>query len=152
MAAKVISENIEEYLEVLYKFGGKNTFVSTTTLSHELGIAPGSVTQMLKKLEDLGYIDVIGGRRGCSEWVVVGNGNSMCRHSYSRLNSLSRHNLGGVYSSLSEQLTSDNSVRSVEVDDIGLLHRFSKKQCLKILCDLGHSVLFTKAKQVCFPS
>ena len=54
MAAKVISENIEEYLEVLYKFGGKNTFVSTTTLSHELGIAPGSVTQMLKKLEDLG--------------------------------------------------------------------------------------------------
>ena len=56
MAAKVISENIEEYLEVLYKFGGKNTFVSTTTLSHELGIAPGSVTQMLKKLEDLGYI------------------------------------------------------------------------------------------------
>ena len=57
MAAKVISENIEEYLEVLYKFGGKNTFVSTTTLSHELGIAPGSVTQMLKKLEDLGYIE-----------------------------------------------------------------------------------------------
>ena len=56
MAAKVISENIEEYLEVLYKFGG-NTFVSTTTLSHELGIAPGSVTQMLKKLEDLGYIE-----------------------------------------------------------------------------------------------
>ncbi len=51
-----ISENIEEYLEVLYKFGNKSDFVSTTTLSKELSIAPGSVTQMLKKLEDLGYI------------------------------------------------------------------------------------------------
>lgn len=56
MPSKIISENIEEYLEVLYKFGNKSDFVSTTTLSKELGIAPGSVTQMLKKLEDLGYI------------------------------------------------------------------------------------------------
>lgn len=56
MSPKVISENIEEYLEVLYKFGNKSDFVSTTTLSKELAIAPGSVTQMLKKLEDLGYI------------------------------------------------------------------------------------------------
>lgn len=52
-----ISENIEEYLEVLYKFGNRLDFVSTTTLSKELSIAPGSVTQMLKKLEDLGYIE-----------------------------------------------------------------------------------------------
>ena len=55
--AKEISENIEEYLEVLYKFGSKDSYVSTTTLSRELGIAPGSVTQMLKKLEDIGYIE-----------------------------------------------------------------------------------------------
>ena len=54
--AKEISENIEEYLETLYKFGSKDSYVSTTTISKELGIAPGSVTQMLKKLEDLGYI------------------------------------------------------------------------------------------------
>jgi len=59
MADKVISENIEEYLEVLYKFGSKDAYVSTTTLSKELNIAPGSVTQMLKKLEDLGYIDYV---------------------------------------------------------------------------------------------
>lgn len=52
-----ISENIEEYLEVLYKNGSNKEQVSTTTLSKELGIAPGSVTQMLKKLETLGYID-----------------------------------------------------------------------------------------------
>ena len=55
--AKKISENIEEYLEVLYRNGSNGEQVSTTTLSKELGIAPGSVTQMLKKLENLGYID-----------------------------------------------------------------------------------------------
>ena len=53
---KNISENIEEYLEVLYRNGSNGEQVSTTTLSKDLGIAPGSVTQMLKKLEDLGYI------------------------------------------------------------------------------------------------
>ena len=51
-----ISENIEEYLEVLYRNGSNGEQVSTTQLSKELGIAPGSVTQMLKKLENLGYI------------------------------------------------------------------------------------------------
>lgn len=51
-----ISDNIEEYLEVLYCNGNNGEQVSTTTLSKELGIAPGSVTQMLKKLENLGYI------------------------------------------------------------------------------------------------
>ena len=57
MAENKISENIEEYLEVLYRNGSNKEQVSTTKLSNELGIAPGSVTQMLKKLEKLGYID-----------------------------------------------------------------------------------------------
>lgn len=57
MANDKISENIEEYLEVLYRNGSNKEQVSTTTLSKKLGIAPGSVTQMLKKLETLGYID-----------------------------------------------------------------------------------------------
>ena len=56
-ADKNISENIEEYLEVLYRNGSNGEQVSTTTLSKDLGIAPGSVTQMLKKLENLGYIN-----------------------------------------------------------------------------------------------
>ena len=56
MAEAKISDNIEAYLEVLYKNGSNKEQVSTTTLSKELGIAPGSVTQMLKKLESLGYI------------------------------------------------------------------------------------------------
>lgn len=59
MNNKPLSENIEEYLEVLYKFGNKKNYVSTTTISKNLNIAPGSVTQMLKKLEDLGYINYI---------------------------------------------------------------------------------------------
>ena len=53
---KELSENIEEYLEVLYRNGNNGEQVSTTTISKSLGIAPGSVTQMLKKLESLGYI------------------------------------------------------------------------------------------------
>lgn len=57
MANKELSENIEEYLEVLYKYGNKKDHVSTTKISKMLGIGPGSVTQMLKKLEDLGYIN-----------------------------------------------------------------------------------------------
>lgn len=56
MAEDKISENIEEYLEVLYRNGSNGEQVSTTQLSKDLGIAPGSVTQMLKKLENLGYI------------------------------------------------------------------------------------------------
>lgn len=56
MAENNISVNIEEYLEVLYRNGSNGEQVSTTTLSKELKIAPGSVTQMLKKLESLGYI------------------------------------------------------------------------------------------------
>ena len=54
-----ISENIEEYLEVLYRNGSNGEQVSTTQLSKSLKIAPGSVTQMLKKLEDLGYITYV---------------------------------------------------------------------------------------------
>jgi Mn-dependent DtxR family transcriptional regulator len=49
-------ENIEEYLEVLYRNGSNKEQVPTIQLSKELNIAPGSVTQMLKKLGKLGYI------------------------------------------------------------------------------------------------
>ncbi|WP_296858158.1 metal-dependent transcriptional regulator [uncultured Methanobrevibacter sp.] len=56
MSEGKISENIEEYLEVLYRNGSNGEQVSTTKLSKDLCIAPGSVTQMLKKLENLGYI------------------------------------------------------------------------------------------------
>lgn len=53
MAENKISENIEEYLEVLYRNGSNREQVSTTQLSKELNIAPGSVTQMLKNWKNL---------------------------------------------------------------------------------------------------
>lgn len=59
MVKDSISNNIEEYLEVLYRNGSNKEQVSTTVFSKELGIAPGSVTQMLKKLGELDYIEYV---------------------------------------------------------------------------------------------
>lgn len=52
-----ISGNIEEYLEILYKLGPDKEVVSTSQISEKLKIAPASVTQMLKKLDNLGYVE-----------------------------------------------------------------------------------------------
>ena len=57
MHGKEISENVEEYLETIYKKSLKDNMAKTTEISKDLGIAPGSVTQMLKKLEEEGYVD-----------------------------------------------------------------------------------------------
>ena len=56
MHGKEISENIEEYLETIYKKSLMNNMAKTTEISKDLGIAPSSVTQMLKKLEEEGYV------------------------------------------------------------------------------------------------
>lgn len=52
-----LSENIEEYLEVIYKISlEEKKPVTTSKISKNLQIAPGSVTQMLKKLDEKGYV------------------------------------------------------------------------------------------------
>lgn len=56
MHGKEISENVEEYLETIYKKSLADSMAKTTEISKDLGIAPGSVTQMLKKLEQDGYV------------------------------------------------------------------------------------------------
>lgn len=56
MHGKTISENVEEYLETIYKKSLTDNMAKTTEISKDLGIAPGSVTQMLKKLEEEGYV------------------------------------------------------------------------------------------------
>ena len=56
MSQKALSENVEEYLEILYKLSPNEEMVSTSQISEKLGIAPASVTQMLKKLSDKGYV------------------------------------------------------------------------------------------------
>ncbi|WP_455645840.1 metal-dependent transcriptional regulator [Methanosphaera sp.] len=57
MHGKEISENIEEYLETIYKKSLAGDMAKTTEISKDLDIAPGSVTQMLKKLEEEGYVN-----------------------------------------------------------------------------------------------
>ncbi len=54
---KQLSENAEEYLEVLYKLSLEERPVKTTKISKMLNIAPASVTQMVKKLENDGYLN-----------------------------------------------------------------------------------------------
>lgn len=49
MAAK-ITPGIEEYLEALFHLQRKETPISTKELAEHLGIAPASVTEMIKKL------------------------------------------------------------------------------------------------------
>lgn len=52
-----LSENIEEYLEIIYKISlEEEEPVTTSKISKFLNIAPGSVTQMLKKLDKQGYV------------------------------------------------------------------------------------------------
>lgn len=53
---KHLSENIEEYLETIYRLSESSKNASTTKISKEMGIAPASVTQMLKKLDSEGYV------------------------------------------------------------------------------------------------
>jgi DtxR family Mn-dependent transcriptional regulator len=54
---KKISSNIEEYLKTIYILSENERLVKTTEIAKNLDIAPGSVTQMLKKLENLGFVD-----------------------------------------------------------------------------------------------
>ncbi|HIH71499.1 MAG TPA: DtxR family transcriptional regulator [Methanothermobacter thermautotrophicus] len=51
-----LSENIEEYLETIYRLSESSKPVTTTDISREMKIAPASVTQMLKKLDSNGYV------------------------------------------------------------------------------------------------
>ena len=48
---------IEDYLKVLYMQSRNGNPVSTTEISQNLGVAPASVTEMLKKLTEKGYVE-----------------------------------------------------------------------------------------------
>lgn len=51
------SASIEEYLEALYTLTQDGKSASTSEISKKLNIAPPSVTEMLRKLADSGYIN-----------------------------------------------------------------------------------------------
>ena len=50
-------ESTEEYLEAIYRLEREGPGVSTSALATELGVAPASVSGMLKKLASEGYIE-----------------------------------------------------------------------------------------------
>jgi len=51
-----LSANIEEYLEAIYKISNNEECVKTTQISKDLGITSASVSEMIKKLEKMGYV------------------------------------------------------------------------------------------------
>ena len=50
------SDSVEEYLEAIYSFNERGERAKNTDIARRLKVAPPSVTQMLKKLADRGYI------------------------------------------------------------------------------------------------
>ena len=50
-------ESTEEYLEAVYRLEREGPGVTTSALASELGVAPASVSGMLKKLATDGYVD-----------------------------------------------------------------------------------------------
>jgi DtxR family Mn-dependent transcriptional regulator len=52
-----LSANIEEYLEAIYKISQKDDNVKTSSISKDLGITPASVSEMLKKLDKMDYVN-----------------------------------------------------------------------------------------------
>jgi DtxR family transcriptional regulator, Mn-dependent transcriptional regulator len=52
-----MSDSIQEYLEALYTLTSDGKTAGTSELSRKLNISPSSVSEMLKKLADLGYIN-----------------------------------------------------------------------------------------------
>jgi len=52
-------ESTEEYLEAVYRLDREGPGVTTSGLAAELGVAPASVSGMLKKLADQGYLEYV---------------------------------------------------------------------------------------------
>ncbi len=50
------SENVEEYLETIYRITEKGRRPTTTAIAGELGISAPSVSEMLRKLDNKGYL------------------------------------------------------------------------------------------------
>jgi DtxR family Mn-dependent transcriptional regulator len=53
------SDSVEEYLEAIYSFNERGERAKNTKLAKRLKVAPPSVTEMMKKLADRGYIHYV---------------------------------------------------------------------------------------------
>lgn len=56
MSEPALSANIEEYLEWIYRLSKEQDEVTTTDLARSLKVSPASVTGMLKRLSERGFI------------------------------------------------------------------------------------------------
>lgn len=52
-----MTSNREDYLKVIYEAGGMESYVSNKTISQQLGVAAGSVSEMVAKLKSEHLID-----------------------------------------------------------------------------------------------
>lgn len=52
----MVSENIEEYLECIWELTQDGTPARTTDISKKMKVSPASVTEMMQRLDSLGYI------------------------------------------------------------------------------------------------
>lgn len=50
-------KTIEEYVEIIFVLQNRNGYAKTGKISSEIGIQPSSVTEMLQKLQEEGYIN-----------------------------------------------------------------------------------------------
>lgn len=56
MLPENISENVEEYLETIYRLIERDEKLTTNNIARELGFSAPSVSEMLKKLDRMGFI------------------------------------------------------------------------------------------------
>ena len=56
MEAEHYSENVENYLEHILRISKRSGAAKTGEIAKALGVAPASVTEMLAKLEKLGFV------------------------------------------------------------------------------------------------
>jgi DtxR family Mn-dependent transcriptional regulator len=53
----MVSENVEEYLEKIWGLSQKSSPVKTNDLAKKLGVTPASVTEMVQRLAEMGYVN-----------------------------------------------------------------------------------------------
>lgn len=69
-----MNSNREDYLKVIYENGGLKHPVSNKIICEKLGVAPGSVSEMLSKLHKLGLVESVS-RKGV---MLTSEGLSIC--------------------------------------------------------------------------
>ena len=54
--SRMTSQSVEDYLETIYELKKEEGYIRTTDISSYLGVQPPSVTEMVKKLDENGFL------------------------------------------------------------------------------------------------